>query len=79
MSDEHLHKVFDRVYECFKTKLDENAEKILYTRFLNVFTQLPKDDARLLATPSENINDGSAYWKQCSLESKFWNLCEGLL
>ena len=79
LSDEHLHKVFDRVYECFKTKLDENAEKILYTRFLNVFTQLPKDDARLLATPSENINDGSAYWKQCSLESKFWNLCEGLL
>jgi hypothetical protein len=79
LSDEQLHKVYDRVFSCFKKRIDDNAEKVLFTRFTHRFNQLPKDDARLLILPIENIVDGDTYWKQSTLESNFWNLCEDLI
>jgi hypothetical protein len=79
LSDEQLHKVYDRVFSCFKKRIDYNNEKVLFTRFVHRFNQLPKDDARLLVMPIENIVDGDTYWKQSTLERNFWNLCEDLI
>ena len=72
-------KVFDRIYNSFKKSLNENAEKELFNRFLSQISHLSHDDSKLLCLSIDNINDDTTYWKQTTLESKFWSLCEDLL
>lgn len=79
MSDEQLHSIYGRVFDSFKRRLDESDEKVLFPRFIERFNTLPKDNARLLATPIEETMETGTYWQQSMLESKLWNLCEDLI
>jgi hypothetical protein len=78
LSDEQINALYNRIFNSLINRIDKDQEKVLYAGFVNRFNNLPQDDKRLLTLPTEKIDDNNTFWKQSSLESKFWELCNGI-
>lgn len=74
LSGDQYRIIFERVYNSFKNRLNEDDVKELFTKFMEKFSQMAEDDAVLLAKPIDSIKDSDTFFKQAALDSKFWNL-----
>jgi hypothetical protein len=74
-SQEKLCDVFNRVYDGFKKRLDDSQQKDLFNRFIERFSQLPAEEARIFALSIDDVKDANTYAKQSGIYSEFWKLC----
>lgn len=74
-SQEKLCDVFNRVYDGFKKRLDDSQQKELFNRFIERFSHLPAEEARILALSIDDVKDANTYAKQSGIYSEFWKLC----
>jgi hypothetical protein len=78
LSDDQIHAVYDRIFHSFTSRLDIYQERLLFTKFVNRLDSMSQNDLKLLSVRIDDINDSSTYWKQSSLDGKFWDLCSDL-
>jgi hypothetical protein len=73
-TEDQLHLTYQRIFNSLLKTHDENYSKKLYESFLDCFSHLPYDEAKLLITPIENVSDND-FWKHFNLENKIKTQC----
>jgi hypothetical protein len=63
------------VYDGFKKRLDDSQQKELFNRFIERFSHLPAEEARILALSIDDVKDANTYAKQSGIYSEFWKFC----